>query len=92
MGLPCGTVITLKKGGRKMVNNTFCLNCGVISKGTECNNCGETNIAPAHDYNEDGFTICPNCGQAFRYKVGKCSVCQSGDKPESEFVDYINDV
>ena len=64
--------------GIKMNNKTFCLNCGVISDGNICNNCGEMNIVPAHDYDENGFTVCEHCGAMFRYKVNKCSICQKG--------------
>ena len=61
------------------MNNTYCLDCGTISKGSICNNCGESNIVPAHDYKEDGFLCCPKCGAAFKYRVGTCSICQKGE-------------
>ena len=60
-----------------MVNNTYCITCNVISKGYTCNSCGDKNV-PAHDYNENGFRVCPNCGQQFKYSVGRCSTCQQG--------------
>ena len=84
VGLNLGTVIILRKEEKKMkrrvkmTNNTFCLSCGVISNGIVCNNCGDSNVVPAHDYREYGFKKCRECGAVFRYSVGKCSICQKG--------------
>jgi hypothetical protein len=76
----CGIVIILShERGNLMNNYTFCLSCGVVSEGDYCNNCGSTNIVPAHDHDKDGFTCCPHCGAIFKYGVSKCSVCQKGD-------------
>lgn len=53
---------------------SFCVSCGIISKGLKCNECGEDNF-PATDYCEVGHTHCPSCGARFRYKVSRCSRC-----------------
>jgi RNA polymerase subunit RPABC4/transcription elongation factor Spt4 len=56
------------------MNSTKCLDCGTISEGDVCNECGGFNI-PAPYYDKRGTCLCKKCGALYQYKVRICGMC-----------------
>ena len=74
MNVLSGVIIKGKEGS---MGYTFCLECGVVSDGNVCNECGGNNVVDAVDYSPIGMRNCSECGATYKYTVGYCKRCNT---------------